>query len=45
VANSYAELYFDVLWPDFTEQNLYKRLLVVSKENADLENKNKLNNF
>jgi undecaprenyl diphosphate synthase len=45
VANSYAELYFsDVLWPDFTEQNLYEAISINQRERR-FENKNKLNNF
>jgi undecaprenyl diphosphate synthase len=38
VANSYAELYFtDVLWPDFTEQNLYEAIISYQKRERRFE--------
>nr|WP_309597433.1 polyprenyl diphosphate synthase [Flavobacterium davisii] len=44
---AYAEFYFtDVLWPDFSEQDLYEALISYQKENVDLEKQvSKLNNF
>jgi undecaprenyl pyrophosphate synthase len=29
-------IFTDVLWPDFTEQNLYEAI-IIKKENADLK--------
>jgi undecaprenyl diphosphate synthase len=42
---AYAEFYFtDVLWPDFKKKIYMKQLLVIKKENEDLEKQvNKLN--